>query len=239
MRNLDQIRSSICIMNLPVKIASSHAGFSYAADGVQIQALEDIAIMRSLPNMKVLVPGDAAQAAQMVGMAIDVPGPVYIRLGRAKTESIEGHKLVDTEVFSPIEFGRAQMLRRGSDATIIATGYTVMLALKAAAELAQRGIHVTVINMHTIKPIDAEEVKRAAAETRRILTIEEHQVTGGLGGAVAEVLASCGLHCKLDIMGVNDEFGRTAREESELWELKGLNISNVIAKIKALLTWYP
>jgi transketolase len=235
MRNLDQIRTSVCIMNLPVKIVSSHAGFSFAADGVQIQALEDIAIMRTLPNMEVYVPADAEQASLITQKMATTPSPSYLRLGRSETEILSQSKLVDQELFTPTELGQAQHLQSGGDATIIACGYMVVLALQAAAELRQQGIYAGVINMHTIKPIDQEAIINAASQTGRIVTVEEHQVTGGLGSAVGEVALANQIPVKLKMIGVNDQFGDTAKTTAELWREKGLTVENIINSVRELL----
>lgn len=235
MRNLDQIRTSICIMDAPVKLVSSHAGFSYAADGVQIQALEDIAIMRSLPNMEVFVPADAEQAAQLTKLIANTNKPAYLRLGRADAPVLSTCDLVDKDLMGPLELGRAQLLQSGGDATIIATGYMVYQALIAAKLLREQGVYASVINIHTIKPLDRETVLQAAAATGRVITIEEAQEAGGLGSAVAELIAQSGIGCKLRIIGVQDQFGTTAQTASELWEAKGLTAQNILAKLKEIL----
>lgn len=231
MRNLDQIRSSICITNANVKLVSSHAAFSFPGDGVQIQALEDIAIMRTLPNMTVLVPADAFQARELTLQAASHVGPVYLRLGRANVPSISLNPLTDQELFTPTQMGKGQILRQGGDATIIACGYMVNNALKAAEILQEQGMYVGVVNMHTIKPIDVELIKEISQHTRRIITIEEHQTIGGLGGAVAEVLATLTNSPKLTMIGVNDSFGDTARDVEWLWQQHGLTPEQIAATI--------
>jgi transketolase len=223
-RNLDQIRTSICIMNSNVKIVSSHAGFSYPADGIQIQALEDVGIMRLLPNMTVIVPADAAQAESLTLQAADYFGPVYLRLGRSETPNVSDE--------DPI-LGKAQVIKKGGDVTIIACGYMVNQALLAAEQLAEANIHARVINMHTIKPLDAEAVIAAAHETKAIITIEEHQITGGLGSAVAECLAAVNIHTKLKMLGVHDAFGDTAETVEQLWALHGLDVDSIVAAVNS------
>lgn len=235
MRNLDQIRTSICIMDTNVKIVSSHAGFSYAGDGIQIQTLEDIAVMRSLPNMQVLVPADAEQAAQMVKLMAKHTGPQYIRLGRAPLPKLSGYVGVDPDSFEETEIGKAQVLRPGGDAVIIATGVMVFIALDAAAQLASQGVHVQVLNMHTIKPLDVQAVLSAAEATGRIVTVEEHQAAGGLGSAVSEVLATSDIHCRQRIVAVQDQFGETSRDNADLYTSRGLTVENVVSKVKELL----
>lgn len=235
MRNLDQIRTSICIMEAPVKIVSSHAGFSFPGDGVQIQALEDIAIMRTLPNMEVYVPADAEQTAQIAKLIANTGKPAYLRLGRAKTDVLAASELVDKEIMSELELGKAQTLLTGSDGTIIATGYMVMQALLAAHELRKRGVYVGVMNIHTIKPLDREAIARAAQETGRIVTVEEHQVAGGLGSAVAETLMQWGVPVNMKIIGVDDQFGITAETVDQLWSEKGLTVENIVDNMMMLL----
>jgi transketolase len=235
MRNLDQIRTSICMMDSPVKLVSSHAGFSFAADGIQIQALEDIAIMRSLPNMEVYVPADSEQAAAITIKIANTNKPAYLRIGRKPAPILSKSELVDKELDSGLELGVAQVLQSGGDATIIACGYMVELALKACAELRTQGIYAGVINMHTIKPIDREAIVNAASQTGRIVSIEEAQVHGGLGSAILEVLAEAGQSAKVKNIGVNDLFGITAETTEELWQHYGLTVENIINNVRALL----
>lgn len=227
MRNLDQIRTSVCIQNANVKMISSHAGFSFPGDGIQIQVLEDIAIMRSLPNMVVLVAADALQARELALQAYQHKGPVYLRLGRSPTPSIESSNLIDKDLIAPLEIGKAQLLKQGSDAAIIACGYMVNNALLAAEMLQKQGIYVSVVNMHTIKPLDTEALKEIAANHRKIITVEEHQVNGGLGSAVAEFLAQTPNSPKLKIIGVEDSFGDTAKSIDYLWQKHGLTAGQI------------
>jgi transketolase len=178
MRNLDQVRTSICMMNANVKMLSSHAGFSHGADGVQIQVLEDLAIMRALPNVTVLIPADAEQAKQMAIQAADIPGPVYIRLGRQETKLLKSRSGVENpDYFVP---GKAQILRPGSDVVLIACGYMVNQCLDVAEELAATGVHICVMNMHTLKPLDTKAILDAASSVKKVITVEEHQKAGGL-----------------------------------------------------------
>ena len=180
-RAYEQIRNSICYPNLNVKVAVTHAGLTVGEDGATHQMLEDIALMRALPNMTVVVPADAAETAQVIRWAASYQGPVYIRMGRAKVE----------DVISPdAEFvpGKSTTLADGSDVTIMACGIMTQQALQAAKMLAEEGISARVINMSSIKPIDEEAIVKAAKETGAIVTCEEHTVMGGLGSAVAEVV---------------------------------------------------
>lgn len=225
-RNLDQIRTSICMMNANVKIISSHAGFSYGEDGITVQALEDVAIMRTLPNMHVLIPADANQAAEMVGWVAEIEGPVYLRLGRAVTPV-----LPKTDDF---KFGKGQLLQDGDAVTVIASGYMVEKALQAAKELEGKGTSVRVINMHTIKPLDKEIIIKAAKETMGIVVAEESQKAGGLGSAVAEVLAEIPGCPPMRFVAVEDQFGESGTQ-AELMESRGLTVASIVSKIQELV----
>jgi len=200
-RNFDQIRISICMMNANVKIVSSHAGFSYGEDGMTVHMLEDVAMMRALPNMKVVIPADYTQAMQAAVEIADIPGPVYLRVGRGTTPN-----LFDEE--DTFEFGKLQMVRAGTDLTIFANGYLVFRALLAADVLAKNGIDAQVINVHTVKPLDQEGILEAVARTRAVVTAEESQVNGGLGGAIAEVLVKND-PVPVEMVAVMDQFGQT------------------------------
>ncbi len=180
-RAWEQIRTTICYANLNVKICGMHGGISVGPDGATHQALEEIALMRVLPNMRLVVPCDAIEARKATLGAAAIDGPVYLRFTRDATA-------VFTEETAPWQLGKANVLRAGSDVTIIGCGPVLYEALLAADELAQEGVSCRVLNMHTIKPIDAEAIQAAAAETGAIVTLEEHQINAGLGGAVAEVL---------------------------------------------------
>ena len=226
-RNLDQIRISICMMNAGVKLISSHAGFSYGEDGMTVQMLEDVGIMRMLPNMTVLVPADANQAAEFAIKAADISGPVYIRLGRAKTP------ILNIPVGAEFEIGKGQLLREGGDVTVIAYGYMVSKALQAAKRLAPEGVDVRVINMHTIKPLDTDIIFKAAAETKGIVTAEDHQQAGGLGSAVAEVIAQSQNRVPIKIIGVGDRFGESGTSD-ELMESRGLTVEALVTAVKEI-----
>ncbi|HLB12978.1 MAG TPA: transketolase family protein, partial [Dehalococcoidia bacterium] len=181
-RAWEQIRQSVCYPDLNVKIVASHAGITVGEDGGSHQSVEDIAIMRAIPNMTVIVPADGPETAKAVAAMEKHFGPAYIRVGRSKTDDIYD----DSYDF---RVGRANTLRKGRDATIIACGIMVAMAVKAAEELSHKGLSVGVINMSTIKPLDTDAVLTAAAESGAIVTAEEHSIIGGLGGAVAEALA--------------------------------------------------
>ena len=225
MRTTDFIRVSVCYNNLHVIIGGAHAGISVGPDGATHQALEDIAIMRVLPNMTVISPCDATQARIATNMAIrDLSGPVYIRFGR---EPVPDFTPVDQEFI----IGKSQLLKDGMDATIIATGHMVWEALQAADLLEKEGIYIRVINIHTIKPIDEEAIIRAAKETGKIITVEEHQVAGGLGGAVAEVVTS-NYPVPVYRIGMQDKFGESGKPE-ELMEKYGLT-AEAISRVARL-----
>jgi len=219
LRTTDQIRISLCYNNLPVIIGGAHAGISVGPDGATHQALEDIAIMRVLPNMTVLSPCDATQTKVAVVAAAAVDGPVYLRFGREAVPDFTSEDM-------PFEIGKAQLMHEGSDLTIISTGHMTWEALQAAYQLADKGIFARVINMHTIKPIDEEIILKAAKETGAILAAEEHQITGGLGGAVAEVVVK-NYPVPMGFVGVNDRFGESGQPE-ELMHKYGLTASRIL-----------
>lgn len=227
LRTTDQIRISLCYNNLHVIIGGAHAGISVGPDGATHQALEDLAIMRSLPNMTVLSPCDATQAKLATEAAIEkIKGPVYIRFGREPIPDFTH----DTDIFEP---GKAQLFKDGKDITVIATGILTWEALVAAHELEKQGISVRVINLHTIKPVDEEIIIKAAMETGKIITAEEHQIYGGMGSAVAEVVVK---HhpVQMEFIGIKDHFGESGKP-SELMNKYGLNSENIIQKIKIML----
>jgi len=219
MRALDQVRVSVCYNNLNVKIGGAHAGISVGPDGATHQALEDIAVMRVLPNMTVLSPCDAPQARKAVIAAVEqVNGPVYIRFGR---EAVP-------EFTSPVldfKVGRGQVFRLGSDVAIIATGHMVWEALEAAKLLALQGIEASVVNMHTLKPLDEKLIVEIAGMTGAIVTAEEHQVIGGLGSAVAECVVKY-RPVPMAFVGMPDVFGESG-QPAELMEKFGLKSRHI------------
>lgn len=222
-RAFEQIRNSVAYPNLNVKIAGSHAGISTGEDGATHQCLEDIGIMRTIPGMVVLNPADHWEMKAATKAAIEYQGPVYIRLGRLAVDSFNDP---DTYKF---ELGKGITLRDGADITVIATGLCVLESLKAVDELAKEGKSVRLINIHTIKPIDRELVIKAARETGRIITVEEHNVIGGLGDAVCEVTSA---ECPVPVrrIGVYDQFGYSgpAKELLDIFGLTAPNIKKVI-----------
>ena len=220
MRVADQIRVSVCYNNLPVIIGGAHAGISVGPDGATHQALEDIAVMRVLPNMTVISPCDANQTHNAIVSAIEnIKGPVYIRFGREAMPNF-------TSMDLGFEIGKGQTLKKGNDISIIATGHLVWEVLEAAKELEKRGISARVINIHTIKPIDKEIIITAAQETGKIITAEEHQKIGGLGSAVAEVLSE-NYAVPIKMIGINDSFGESG-QASELMDKYGLRSKNIV-----------
>lgn len=218
-RAFEQVRNSVCYPKLNVKICATHAGLTVGADGGSHQAIEDISLMRTLPNMTVINPADAKEAEAAVLAAIDYQGPVYIRLGRAETKDIHD----DSYHF---EWGKAEVLRQGSDVSIFATGIMTAKALDAAETLAKQGIQSEVINVHTIKPLDEETVIASAKKTGKVVTAEEHSIIGGLGSAVAEVLAR---QCptKQAFVGVQDSFGESGSPD-DLLEKYGLTAEAIV-----------
>ena len=228
-RNWEQIRTTICSNDVPVKIVGSHAGISVGPDGATHQALEDIAIMRALPNMVVIVPCDAVEAKKATIAMASHPQPNYIRLGRANSP------IMTTEQ-TPFEIGKAEVFTDGDDVTVIACGQMVYQAMLAAKELdtGEKGkISVRVINCHTIKPLDKETIIKAAEETGAIVTVEEHQIIGGLGGAVSELLSE-NYPVPVIKVGIQDHFGESGEPE-ELLKKFGLTKKEIIKAITQAL----
>ncbi len=223
-RAFEQIRNSICYPKLNVKIGATHAGISVGEDGGSHQAVEDIAIMRALPGMVVLSPCDAEESKQAVFAAAKYDGPVYLRFGRLAVEPVY------EEGKCPFELGKGITLREGKDVTVVTTGLMVQESLAAADILKSKGIEAGVIDIHTIKPLDREIIKRAAGATGKIVTVEEHNIFGGLGSAVAEVIAE-EAPAKLLRIGLNDEFGKSGTPAALLEEY-GLNAEKIAEKIE-------
>ncbi len=222
-RAFDQIRNSICYPSLNVKIAPTHAGISLGEDGGSHQSVEDIALMRALPNMTVLCPADATETKKMIFAAAEYVGPVYIRMGRLDTEIL----FDDSYDF---KIGKANTIKEGKDVSIIACGLMVERALAAAKTLEAEGVSVRVINMGTIKPLDTDTILKAAKETKFILTAEEHSVIGGLGSAVSEFLSET--HPTLiKKLGINDKFGQSGTGE-EMLEKYELTATKIVSMIK-------
>jgi len=229
MRALEQIRTDICYQNLGVKIIATHGGISFGQAGTTHHCTEDLAIMRSLANMTVIVPADGYETANAVRASAEIPGPVYIRVGRG---------------FEPLHYasedygfqvGKAVQIADGSDVTIICCGVAVYHAAQAAKILKEQdGISARVLNMHSIKPIDEEAIRAAVTDTRRILTVEEHNVLGGLGTAVADVIALNGKGCVFAKVGVPDCFSEVGYPE-DLYSHYGIDTDGIVAQVRALL----
>ena len=229
MRNCEQIRNSVCYPNLNVKVCATHAGLSVGEDGASHQCLEDLAVMRAIPNIRVVCPCDGASTRAAIKAAIETDGPFYIRLGRSKVASVYG----EYGDVIPFTLGKANVLKEGTDVTVIATGLMVQTALEAYDILAAKGISARVIDMHTIKPIDRDAIIKASAETGVIVTAEEHTVNGGLGSAVAEVVCESA-PCIVKRFGVNDRFGQSGTPDALFAEYK-LTASDLAAECEAAI----
>ncbi len=221
-RVYDQIRASIAYPKLNVKICGTHAGITVGEDGATHQMIEDINLMRGLPNMLVMSTSDDIQTKWAVKEISKYKGPVYLRLSRYKVEDIYDEK-------AKFEIGKAIQIGDGTDASIIATGITVNEAIKAKEELKEKGINVRVIDMHTIKPIDKDMIIKCAKETERIITVEDHNVIGGLGSSVCEVLVE-NYPKKVTRMGIEDIFGRSGKAE-DLIKYYGIDKDSIIEEI--------
>ncbi len=221
-RAFEQVRNSIGYPHLNVKIGATHAGISVGEDGATHQCNEDIALMRTIPGMTVIIPADDVEAKAAVEAAINYEGPVYMRFGRLAVPVFN-----DPETYK-FEIGKGIKLRDGKDITIVATGLMVYEAIEAAKTLAEQGIEATVINIHTIKPIDKDIIIEAAKKTNLVLTVEEHSVIGGLGEAVCDVLSE-NYPTKVVKIGVNDEFGHSG-PAVDLLKQFGLSAENIVAK---------
>ena len=225
-RVYDQIRQSIAYSDKNVKICASHAGLTLGEDGATHQILEDIGMMKMLPNITVVVPCDYNQTRQATLAVANHHGPVYLRFGRPKVP-------VFVEPYAPFEIGKAQVLKSGDHLSIMACGHLVWEAIQAAMELEKDGVHAEVINIHTIKPLDVDTIVESAKRTGAVLVAEEHQLAGGLGESVAQTLAQ---HHPIPMafVAVNDSFGESGTP-SQLMEKYGLNAGNIVMKSKELL----
>lgn len=225
-RVFDQIRQSIAYSDKNVKICASHSGLTLGEDGATHQILEDLAMMKALPNMVVINPADYTQTKQATLAIADYVGPVYLRFGRPK-------RPVFIPADAPFEIGKAQLLKEGTDVTICATGHLVWEAVLAAQTLAKEGISAEVLNIHTIKPLDEEAIIASAKKTGAVVSAEEHQIYGGLGESISGALAR-NYPCKMAMVGVNDTFGESGTPE-QLLEKYECNAATIVAKTKALL----
>lgn len=225
-RAWDQIRTTVCYSNLNVKLGGAHGGISVGPDGATHQALEEISIMRCLPNMRVVVPVDYHETKKATIAAAETYGPIYIRFGREKVPVI-------TDENTPFEIGKAYCLKEGSDVAIIACGVMVYKSLVAADKLAKEGISAMVINNHTVKPMDKDAIIEAAEKTGAIVTAEEHQVAGGMGSAILEVLAQ-NYPVPVKMVGIDDRFGESGDPEV-LMEAFGLTSDAIVAAVKDVI----
>lgn len=226
-RAFEQVRNSIGYPGLNVKIGATHAGISVGEDGASHQCLEDIGLMRTIPNMAIISPADAVEAKAAVEAAIKHYGPVYLRFGRLAVP------ILFDEATYQFEWGKGVQLEEGKDVTVIANGLMVPEALKAKTMLEEEGISARVVNIHTIKPIDADIIIKAAKETGAIVTAEEHNIIGGLGSAVAEVLVE-NAPVPMKRVGVEDKFGKSGKP-GELLEWYGLTAKQIVTKVKEVL----
>lgn len=222
-RAYDQIRNSICYPKMNVKICATHAGVTVGEDGATHQMLEDLGLMRGLPNMKVLCTSDDTQTKWAVEEISKIEGPIYLRLCRLASPVIYGED-------QRFEMGKGVQIGEGQDATVIGTGVVVSEGVKAMEILKQEGINIRVIDMHTIKPIDKDLIIKCAKETKRIITIEDHSIVGGLGTAVCEVLSE-EYPTKITRMGVKDTFGKSGKAE-ELLKYFKLTAEDIVEEIK-------
>ena len=220
-RAFEQIRNSVCYPNLNVKVCATHSGITVGEDGASHQCIEDLALMRSIPNMKVFQPCDAKETEAIINAVYELDGPCYVRLGRLAVEDVYTEDV-------PFEIGKGNILRKGSKVAIVASGLMVQESLKAAELL---DFEPTVVDIHTIKPIDKDLIVELAKTHDRIVTVEEHTVIGGLGSAVAEVMAEHPTSCGLQRIGMEDVFGRSGKP-ADLLEYYGLNAKSIAEKIK-------
>lgn len=228
MRSGEQIRTSICYPKLNVKVVTTHSGLSIGTAGATHFCEEDLAIMRALPNMTVIAPSDFLETKKAVRAALKMDGPVYIRLGR-------GDAAVLYSELDDYEIGKAITIQDGTDVTLIATGVMVQRAVAAAKLLEQEGVSCRVVDMHTIKPLDTEAVIKAARETKGIVTLEEHNVKGGLGSAVSEIVAELkGEKAPVKILGIPDVFGGVASAEL-LWDSYGMDAESIAKTAEELM----
>ena len=226
MRICEMIRQEICYPNLNVKIACSHGGLTPANDGASHQCIEDMGILRTLPNMTIVMPADYNAAKALVKEAAAYYGPVYLRFTRDAVPQIYGED-------AKFEIGKANILCDGRDVAIIANGDTVCIALNAAKALEAKGISARVLDMHTIKPLDIDAVNACIKDTGRIITVEDHNILNGLGSAVADVVAESG-KAVLRRVGVQDQFGQSAPYE-RLLEMNGITVDNIVKQAEGLM----
>ena len=227
-RAFEQIRNSICYPKLNVKVCATHAGLTVGEDGATHQSVEDISLMRSIPNMLVINPADAVETEAAILAVAEYEGPCYVRLGRLAVDTINN---ADDYKF---EIGKGITLAEGNDVTIVATGMMVQLALEAKEQLSKEGINARIINIHTIKPIDSDLLVKAAKETGAIVTAEEHSIIGGLGSAVSEAVAE---ECPVPVIkvGIKDTFGESGKP-NDLLEKYGLTVESIVSSVKRAIS---
>ncbi|MBA7685374.1 Apulose-4-phosphate transketolase subunit B [subsurface metagenome] len=231
MRAFEQIRNDVCMQNQPVKIVGVGGGVAYGVLGPTHHSIVDLAILRALPNMTVISPCDPLESQLATRAAFNHSGPVYLRLGKNGEPALHDHEY-------DFEIGQAVTMREGGEATIIVCGAVTRIALETSELLGQKGIGVRVINMHTLKPIDKETILKAAEETRAIVTVEEHNIIGGLGSAVAEVLAEANLQIPFRRVGINDSFGYGVGSQTYHLNKNGINTPNITKLILELIKEY-
>jgi len=228
LRGVEFIRTDCAYQKLNVKVLATHGGLSFGTAGTTHHCIEDFAIMRAIPNMTVVIPADGFETGKLVQACVDVDGPFYMRVGRGFEPPLHKDNNFDFVI------GKAMQLKDGADITIIACGTPVLQSLIAAEDLAAEGISVRVINMHTLKPLDEEAIMKAVLETRRILTVEEHNVINGLGDAVASVIAKSGKACAFHKLGIQDEFGVIGYPE-DLYARYKIDASGIAETVKEVL----
>lgn len=225
-RAWEQVRNTICYSNLNVKIAATHGGITVGEDGASHQALEDVSLMRSIPNMTVIVPADAEETKQAIKFAAEHKGPVYIRIARSNLPNI-----FDSNY--KFNYKKANIIKEGTDVTLITNGETLVETIDCATILSEKGINAEIINVPVVKPIDSETIIKSAQKTNRVITIENHSIIGGLGSCVCEVLSE-NYPVKINRIGTNDEFGQSGTAK-ELMAYYGLNAEKLAEKITGLL----
>jgi len=228
LRSAEQVRTDICYQNLNVKIIATHAGISFGQAGSTHHCTEDIAVMRSFANMTVIVPADGIETGNAVVASMEYPGPVYIRIGRGFEPAAYKDKDYGFEI------GKAVTMRDGKDATIIACGVGVLQAMRAADILKKQGLSIRVINMHTIKPLDRDVIMKAVKETRRIITVEEHNILGGLGSAVGEVIVESGKACAFKKLGIPDIYAIVGYPE-DLYHYYKIDADGIVETVSELM----
>ena len=222
------LQTDICYQNLNCKVIATHGGTSFGSAGATHHAINDLAIVRAFPNLTVIVPADAVETAHAVRACMDIQGPVYIRIGRGFEP-----RVYETMDYG-FEIGKAVEMHEGTDITLIACGCCVLSAAEAARNLKDEGLSVRVLNMHTIKPIDEEAILKAVMDTRRIITVEDHNIYGGLGGAVAEIIATSGKGCAFERLGITDEFAAHGYPE-DIMHRYNIDTDGVIAKVREVM----